>query len=485
VTPQGTLVTIAGAPTVGGEGGNALDAPFLSPQPGVSQGDGAFYFSDRVNHRICRVTASGTLEVFAGIGAPGYGGDGGAAKYATLSFPGAAAATPDGSLYFIDQAGLLVRKIDPKGVISTVAGNFSVGTPVEGQPATKSPFRNIRGLAVSRAGLLLADNTAHKVYLVDASGTLTAFAGTGTAGYSGDQGPATAARLNAPSAVAVDATGVVYIADSSNFRLRAVSPQGIIATIAGTGVNVSGSGPDGVPSSGNPIGAPNGVLVDPDGNIFLSEFVRVRWISKLTGLMYTVAGDSPVTDYPPPSIVNAADIHFVTARIGWGPGGQVMVNDENNDLIFQLLPPGANRRDVLSGDMQSGPGGATLPLPLVVRLSNSWGLPAAGTERFQLATGAGWITNCLRALICTVGAACAGRLFCWPKPHRPPPGTDCCCYPAPHRSSSPTRPRYPARRRKCRRQSVAIRILNDGCCTVTVVCRSTTCRRCPRVSSPV
>lgn len=209
------------------------------------------------------------ITTVAGNGTVGYSGDGGPATSATLHSPGPVAADSFGNLYIGDLNNLRVRKANPAGVITTIAGNGIAGYSGDGGPATSAEISGQTGLAVDASGnLYIADYFNMRVRKVTPSGTITTVAGNGNKGFSGDGGPATSASLYAPSAVAIDGLGNLFIADSDNYRVRKVTPAGIITTVAGNGVQ--GSSGDGGPAT-NAALWPAAVTMDASNNLYILD----------------------------------------------------------------------------------------------------------------------------------------------------------------------------------------------------------------------
>ncbi|MDQ3900600.1 MAG: hypothetical protein M3319_09200 [Actinomycetota bacterium] len=192
-----------------------------------------------------------TIITVAGTGSAGFSGDGGPATSAHLQNPEGVAVDSSGTLYIADYGNHRVRQVARDGVITTVAGTGRHGYGGDGGPATAAPLHFPYGVAVDSAGTLyIAEFGNHRVRQVTPDGVITTVAGTGSAGYGGDGGPATAAHLNRPCGVAVDDVGTLYIVDDYNDRVRQVTPDGVITTVAGTGSSgYSGDSGDGGPAT--------------------------------------------------------------------------------------------------------------------------------------------------------------------------------------------------------------------------------------------
>jgi hypothetical protein len=277
VSAAGVITTVAGtgAPGIAGDNGSALAAQLTSPSAVAVRADGSFLIADEGNNTIRQVTNTGIILTLAGGGFPATGnGDGGAATAAKLNSPGDVVVTPDGGFLIADTASWRIRKVSPSGVITTVAGNGTQGFAGDGGPASAAQLSSPTGIAVTPdGGFLIADSQNNRIRKVDAAGMISTVAGIGTAGFSGDGGPATAAQLNYPSAIAVSPTGGFYIADSFNSRVRFVSDAGKITTIAG-GRTADGVG-EGVVATNGRLNYPRSIALTKDGYLISDQTAQV------------------------------------------------------------------------------------------------------------------------------------------------------------------------------------------------------------------
>src|SRR5438034_1187608 len=292
--PAGTITTVAGGPGTG-------QATSLSEDPsGVAVWGVFVYLADPDYNVVRRVdTTTGDSIVVAGVGAEGgFSGDGGPATAAKLYFPAGLALDGAGNLFIADRDNQRIRRVDAgTGMITTVAGNGSGGFSGDGGPATAAGVPLPSGLALDGAGnLFIAELGDSRIRRVDAgTGTITTVAGTGTQGFSGDGGPATAAALSVPSDVGLDGAGNLFIADWGNHRLRRVDAgTGTITTGAGSGTGRRGG--DGGSATAAQLYLPVGVALDGAGNLFIagSGDGLIRRVDAVTGTITTVTqGSAP------------------------------------------------------------------------------------------------------------------------------------------------------------------------------------------------
>ncbi|MDE2666162.1 MAG: hypothetical protein OXI69_08425 [Acidobacteriota bacterium] len=338
------IYTVAGTGTgsysdrgYSGDGGPAVEAKFSDPHDVAVDSAGNLYITDNSNTRIRKVDPSGTITTFAGIGRPGYLGDGGPAVEAWIRSPTGVAVDKAGNVYFASRSNDVVRKVDPAGIITTIAGIGRSGFSGDGGPAVEAKLGEPRGLDVDGAGnLYIADTTHDRVRRVDPLGIITTIAGIGRNDEDGgDGGPAVEASVY-PRDVAVDGDGNVYI--SGGNRIRRVDPLGIITTIAGTGAK--GFSGDGGPAVQAQLGSPYGVAVDGDGNVYIADTLnrRIRRVDTL-GIITTIAGTGVrgfAGDGGP-----ALQAQFTPYGVDVDGAGNVFFADFHNNRIRVLRPSSA------------------------------------------------------------------------------------------------------------------------------------------------
>lgn len=290
VSAGGTITTFAGtgAASFSGDGGAATSAAIRAPQAVALDASGNLYIADTTNHRVRKVSG-GTISTLTGTGGAGYGGDGGTATGAQISSPAGIAVDSAGAIYLGDVGNFRVRKI-AGGNITTFAGTGAAFYGGDGGPLAQAQFTSPQAVVFDAAGnMYLSDSGTHRIRKVDTQGIITTYAGTGTAGYSGDGGPATSARLNIPLGITMDAGGNLYIADGNNNRIRKVDSNGTITTYAGDGSGAFG-GDNGQAASAQVFG-PFGVLAY-QGNVYIADTGnnRVRRVDG-AGIITTIAGN--------------------------------------------------------------------------------------------------------------------------------------------------------------------------------------------------
>ncbi|MFJ9582423.1 NHL domain-containing protein [Streptomyces acidicola] len=288
--PPISTVAGTGAASYGGDNGPAVAAQLNSPYGVVVDSTGTLYISEYNNHRVRKVTTDGKISTVAGAGSPGFSGDSGRASSAQLRNPREVAVDSAGAVYIADAGNHRVRKVAADGKISTVAGTGAAGSGGDGGLATAAPLHGPFGVAVDSTGVLyIAECNGNRVRKVTTDGKISTVAGTGAAGFSGDNGRAASAQLKNPYAVAVDGADLLYIVDYGNHRVRKVSADGKISTVAGTGA-AGFSGDNGAATSAQ-LHFPTGMVVDSSGTLYIADYSNHR-VRKVTtdGKISTVAG---------------------------------------------------------------------------------------------------------------------------------------------------------------------------------------------------
>jgi uncharacterized protein (TIGR03437 family) len=356
VTPAGVVTTLAGNGTAGdtGDNGPAVDAEIDFPDGMAVDAAGNIYFTDYNRGVVRKVSTGGTITTVAGGGATF--GEGGPAAQAVLNHPVDVTIDKAGNLYIAESGyfvapenpftslaatltGAYIRKVTTDGNIHTLAGQLSSGCCGDGGPLSQAFFPAPSGLARdSQGNIYVADALQHTVRRIAADLTVTTIAGSGLAGYAGDNGPAAAAILDTPQGVAVDGAGNIYIADSGNNRIRMVSADGNIATIAGNGLTIFTG--DGGPATLATLSGPDFVLADGSGNLFIADTGHHR-VRKVTpdGKIQTIAGDGTVGFAGDNGPATAAQLS-TPQSLAIDRSGNLYIADDAVDTIRKVSPSG-------------------------------------------------------------------------------------------------------------------------------------------------
>ena len=325
-----------------GEGGYnddniaASQAQLNQPKGAVVGPDGSLYIADQYNYRIRKVSPDGRISTVAGTGTVGNYNDNVPAFWARIDPPVSIALGPDGSIYFSEYANHCIRRVTPSGYITTVAGNGTQEYGGDGHPATEAELNTPYGIAVAPDGTLyIADSENHRIRQVTPNGIITTIAGTGDIGHSGDGGPATEAMLDHPNAVALAPDGSLYI--TSGNSIRRIGTDGIITTVAGGAIE--GYSGDGGPATRARLYWPNGITIGSDGSLYISDRMNhcIRLITP-DGIISTLAGNGSEGysgEEGPPA---QAQLDFPSG-VAIGPNGIVYVVDTGNNCIRQVSQP--------------------------------------------------------------------------------------------------------------------------------------------------
>jgi hypothetical protein len=302
------------------------------------QPDGSFLVAQPYQNVVRRVAPDGKMTIAAGTGEAGYSGDGGPATAAKLNFVHSVAALPGGTFVLADTRNDSIRRVGADGVITTIAGVGSAGFGGDGGPATAARLWAPHCVAaIADGSLLIADTDNNRVRLVTAAGIISTVAGTGVPGSSGDGGPATAAQLDHPFGVAPLAGGGFLVVVGN--RIRKVAADGTISTVVGSD-NPGYSG-DGGPATAAQLNAPHNVAVLPDGGFLIADAGnnRVRQVSA-SGTITTVAGTGVAGFSGDGGQATAAQLNTPKAVAVLADGTDFLVGDAVNDRV-RLVASGA------------------------------------------------------------------------------------------------------------------------------------------------
>ena len=341
INTSGIISTVAGigySYGFSGDGGAATAALMNQPSGVAVDASGNIYVADWNNGRVRKVDVSGIITTFAGTGASGYSGDGGMATDALLRNPAGVAVDASGNVYIADEFNGCIRKVNNTGIITTIAGNGTLGYSGDGGPAVAAELYQPTSISVDASGnVFIADQVNNRIRKINASGVITTVSGSSAGGFSGDNGPATAALLYAPACVYVDAMGNVFIADESNNRVREINTSGVIKTIAGD--SPTGHG-DGGPATAAQISEPFDIAFDAVGNVYIADWNNnlIRKVDT-SGVISTVAGNGVSGFSGDGGLATAASLHN-PAGIAVDNYGDLYISDDDNDCIRKVNTAG-------------------------------------------------------------------------------------------------------------------------------------------------
>ena len=334
------------------------------------------------------VTRHSTITTIGGNGIASGSGDGGPATQATLNTPASIAIDTSGNVYVADAFNHRVRKIAPDGVITAFAGTGQAGADGDGAQARDAQLRSPLGVAVDEAGnLYIADTYNHRIRKVSTDGTISTIAGTGESGFGGDGGAGTGAMLSYPTGIAVAGDGTLYIADTRNHRVRRLAADGTISTVAGTGA--AGFTGDGGPAALARLNSPRDVAVSPEGALYIvdRENRRIRMVDG-DGVITTVAGTGSSGFSGDRGAATQANLR-APYGVAVDPNGNIYIADTFNHRVRKVAPDGSiatvagSDQFGYSGDGW-GAGFAALHYPLSVAVDIAGNLYIADTFNHRI-----------------------------------------------------------------------------------------------------
>jgi len=343
IDPQGTITTVAGngEREYAGDGGPGVEAALYNPRAVAVAADGTVYIADRENQRIRKVDPAGIITTFAGNGEPKYAGDGGPAVEASIWNPLDVAVGPDGSVYINESNNRRIRKVDPAGVITTLAGNGDGGYTGDGGPATEAALGDPQGVFAAADGrIYIADRPNGRVRMVDRTGIIATVAGTGPHGPCGDGGRAIAACLRGPRAIATGPDGSLYIADRGNHRVAKIDPSGIITSVLGDGTPERPCERDTWYIQEDCQNSPHGVAAGPDGSVYIAHYAghRVHQVDP-AGVVTVIAGNGEAGYSGDGGPATEARLHYPRG-LAVSADGALYIADMGNNCIRKVGPGG-------------------------------------------------------------------------------------------------------------------------------------------------
>ena len=372
IDPSSGLTRIAGNSRIGFSGDSnvtaSTQAQLNNPTGLAMDSAGNLYIADTGNNRIRKVVQPGYISTVAGIGTSGYAGDNGPAVSAALNSPQGLAVDASGNVYIADTGNNVIRKITvANGNITTVAGNGTAGVSGDGNPALSAQLNAPTGVAVDTTGnIYIADSKNNRIREVLTNLLMSTIAGNGVAGFAGDGNLASVAQLNLPTQVLVTPSGIVYLIDSGNARVREILPNKVIMTAAG---------------GGGPVSNPQGITTDTASDLYVADITRVILKFGVSGAITSVGGNGVSYALGDGGLATAAQL-VQPEGLAVDPAANVYIADKGESRIRKIPPAGNGNISSPSGATAIGPAGVALDL-----VGNIYIADAAGNVVIKVSSG--------------------------------------------------------------------------------------------------
>jgi sugar lactone lactonase YvrE len=371
ITAEGVVSTLAGSGVAGAANGNGVAASFNLPSGIAVDAAGILYVADASNNKIRKITPDGVVTTLAGSGVAG--GTNGTSTTASFYLPHGVAVDASGTIYVADSGNHIIRKITPAGVVSTLAGSGSLG--YTNGSSTTARFYNPYGVAVDASGIVyVADNGNNRIRKIALDGQVSTLAGSGQQDDVDAKG--ILASFYYPKGVAVDASGIVYVADGDNYKIRQISQAGEVSTLAGSGLRGTADGNGAAASFYNPFG----VAIDATGIVYVAD-TNINKIRKVNSGCYTVAPSLPAglsinirtgTISGMPTVATPATVYKVSARNASGTGTfDITIETKIEVPIFSYTTPQNYEINTVIPPLTPVNSGGPVPFGTLTTLSGS------------------------------------------------------------------------------------------------------------------
>ena len=334
VIGNGQIITTVAGNGIAGDVDNcqATAAELNSPADVAIDDSGNIFIADQSNNKIKKVNKSGVITTIAGTGSSGYNGDNIMATSANLYLPIGLALDDSGNIYFTEDGNNRIRKVNPSGIITSIAGDGTGAYNGDNIPSTAAEINSPYGICLDKYGnIFFNDGGNNRIRKINTLGIISTIGGNGIRGYNGDNIAATTAEFKDLGYIRIDTSGNIFVGDHSNYRIRKINTNGIVSTFAGSGI--LGNNGDGLQATAAELNSPNGVALDNNGNVYIvDDYAQVIRVVNNIGIISTVAGTGTLGYNGDERTAITAQLNnpnsVVTDRLG-----NVYIADANNQRV--------------------------------------------------------------------------------------------------------------------------------------------------------